>query len=49
MNLSAPAYRRQACLPTPVPTAGGAGRHRAGLPGNVNYDYTVGFPPRLSR
>ena len=23
------------CLPTPVPTAGGAGRPRAGLPGNV--------------
>jgi len=21
--------------------------HRAGLPGNVDYDYTVGFPPRL--
>jgi len=20
--------------------------HRAGLPGNVDYDYTVGFPPR---
>ena len=24
------------CLPTPVPTAGGAGRHRVGLPGNVD-------------
>ena len=33
------------CLPTPVPTAGGAGRHRAGLLRNVDIISQSAFLP----
>jgi len=35
----------QPCLPTPVPTAGGAGRHRTELPGNVGIIIGSAFLP----
>ena len=42
MKLSAPAYCRQACLPTPVPTAGGVGRCRVRYLADLPVNHTVG-------
>ena len=40
-----PSESPRSCLPTPVPTAGGAGRHRARLPGNLNMITGSAFLP----